>query len=485
MTSSGIELQARIESLQEHTPASKPPSHVEYALNLASAPAEADDEFKLPSLTNLIIVIGGSTIHQLSFFIVVSSVSLYSIHLGGDETFSGLVLGIPPVCGGLILLPLVALDGGRYRMPMFLSYGWLILGSILYSLAYPASHLYLILLGRMATGVGYTAFMYSKRYCSDPRIVGVRQRTMLAAWLVVGQGVGLTAGPFLGGLLYKVGFGNEVFNGYTSPGWVMAMTYFALTVGSVYLFRDVPALPAARSATSILRRFLRREKRKMPSSSVTPLDQQPSEQPSSAVRNPSFANLTWNQKGVLLTMSWFSMTNFFILASWEANIPIFTQHVFNYSPYNAGNFIALGGLVAFPVLFLNVLFSRRFQDRTTLAFGSSFGLAGLVLMLVLVTIEKVSKPLYFLCWCVVATGFNLATTCTLSLLSKQLPLEWNPWCSMVIQYAVYIGRVTGAVWGGAGLKVGEAKWLGLQIALVGIGSLMYTHLWKDLKAKTG
>ncbi|KAH8833324.1 hypothetical protein DL96DRAFT_720668 [Flagelloscypha sp. PMI_526] len=262
----------------------------------------------------------------------------------------------------------------------------------------------------------------------------------------------------------------------------MATIYFALAIGSVYLFRDVPALPAARSATGILRRLLRREKRK---SSLPPQGQRLSEQASSAVRNPSFANLTWNQRGVLLTMSWFSMTNFFILASWEANIPIFTQHLFNYSPYNAGNFIALGGLVSFPVLFLNVHFSKRFQDRTTLAFGSSLGLAGLVSMLVLVAIDKVSKPLYFLCWCLVATGFSIATTCTLSLLSKQLPLEWNPWCSMVIQYAVYIGRVTGSVWGGAGLKLGEVKWLGLQVALVGIGSVMYTHLWKNLKAKTG
>ncbi|KAH8804039.1 MFS general substrate transporter [Flagelloscypha sp. PMI_526] len=483
MASSGIELQTRIESPEGLISASSPPPHAETPLNLSSTPPETeDDEFKLPPLSNLIIVIGGNIVNHLSAFIIVSSVSLYSIHLGGDETFSGLVLGIPPVCSGLILLPLAALDGGRYRMPMFLSYGWLILGSILYSLAYPASFLYLILLGRMAAGVGNIAFMYSKRYCSDPRIVGVRQRTMLAAWLVVGQGVGLTAGPFLGGLLYKVGFGNEVFNGYTSPGWIMATIYFALAIGSVYLFRDVPALPAARSATGILRRLLRREKRK---SSLPPQGQRLSEQASSAVRNPSFANLTWNQRGVLLTMSWFSMTNFFILASWEANIPIFTQHLFNYSPYNAGNFIALGGLVSFPVLFLNVHFSKRFQDRTTLAFGSSLGLAGLVSMLVLVAIDKVSKPLYFLCWCLVATGFSIATTCTLSLLSKQLPLEWNPWCSMVIQYAVYIGRVTGSVWGGAGLKLGEVKWLGLQIALVGIGSVMYTHLWKNLKAKTG
>jgi hypothetical protein len=56
---------------------------------------------------------------------------------------------------------------------------------------------------------------------------------------------------------------------------------------------------------------------------------------------------------------------------------------------------------------------------------------------------------------------------------------------MVIQYSNYTGRVTGAVWGGAGLKVGETRWLGLQIALVGIGSIMYTNLWKGLKAKTG
>jgi hypothetical protein len=34
--------------------------------------------------------------------------------------------------------------------------------------------------------------------------------------LVLGQGIGMSAGPFLGGLLYKVGFRNDVFNGYTA-----------------------------------------------------------------------------------------------------------------------------------------------------------------------------------------------------------------------------------------------------------------------------
>lgn len=31
--------------------------------------------------------------------------------------------------------------------------------------------------------------MYCKRYCSDGRIVGMRQRTTLAGWLVLGQGL--------------------------------------------------------------------------------------------------------------------------------------------------------------------------------------------------------------------------------------------------------------------------------------------------------
>jgi len=54
----------------------------------------------------------------------------------------------------------------------------------------------------MVSGFSFTFFMYSKRYCSDPRIVGVRRRTTLAGFLVVGQVVGFSLGPFLGGLLW-------------------------------------------------------------------------------------------------------------------------------------------------------------------------------------------------------------------------------------------------------------------------------------------
>jgi hypothetical protein len=57
--------------------------------------------------------------------------------------------------------------------------------------------------------------------------------------------------------------------------------------------------------------------------------------------------------------------------------------------------------------------------------------------------------------------------------------------SLFIQWSNYTGRVTGAVWGGAGVKVGMTSYVGLQIAYVGLGSILCAALWHHLKAKTG
>ena len=48
-----------------------------------------------------------------------------------------------------------------------------LVGNILHGLTYYANWLYLVLMGRMVCGGGFTFFMYTKRYCTDPRIVGI------------------------------------------------------------------------------------------------------------------------------------------------------------------------------------------------------------------------------------------------------------------------------------------------------------------------
>ncbi|TFY50364.1 hypothetical protein EVG20_g11562 [Dentipellis fragilis] len=200
----------------------------------------ADPELKLPKMSSLVVMIALNALSQVSFFIIVSSSSKYAEYLGGSATFSGLVIGIPVVFAGVALIPLMRLDKGAYSMPLHFACANAILGHIFYGLAYRAHFLYLIFIGRIVVGFAFTNFMYSKRFCSDPRLVGIRRRTTLAGWLVVGQGVGFSVGPFVGGLLYKVGFGNEVFNGYTSPGWVMAVCWLLFWIIFPHMFQDVP-----------------------------------------------------------------------------------------------------------------------------------------------------------------------------------------------------------------------------------------------------
>ena len=49
---------------------------------------------------------------------------------------------------------------GKYRMPFNLAYISSAFGCMLYGLAYKANFLYLILIGRIVSGVGFVAFMY-------------------------------------------------------------------------------------------------------------------------------------------------------------------------------------------------------------------------------------------------------------------------------------------------------------------------------------
>ena len=62
----------------------------------------------------------------------------------------------------------------------------------------------------------------------------------LASFLVMGQGLGMSLGPFAGSLLYKVGFGNAILNGFTSPAWVMAVVWCIFWVCVRLFYVDIP-----------------------------------------------------------------------------------------------------------------------------------------------------------------------------------------------------------------------------------------------------
>ncbi|KAF8169936.1 membrane transporter [Pholiota molesta] len=427
------------------------PSNVqEFTRQVDSEITSEDDqtentEFKLPSLRSLFIILGGNALFQVSFFIVVSSASVYTQRLGGTAIFAGLTIGIPTIFSGIGLIFITRLDGKQYAKPLNIAYSAAILGNIIYALAYRVNWLYMILLGRIVSGFGFIAFLYSKRYCSDGRIVGIRQRTTLAGWLIIGQTFGFSTGPFFGGLLYKIGFKNRVFNGVTSPGWVMAMTWVIFGALSALIFEDVPPQPHPE-----------------------PLELIASTTPPNRTVEAMYDHVSSHQWRVIVCMCYFAMTS---------NIPIFTAKALGYSPYDAGNLIALGGISSFPFLLLNIRYARRIQDRVILAVGTFTGAVGLLIMLSTLLANKVTVGSLFICWFLIALGFNLASTST--------PDTWNGRISLAIQYSNTVGRVTGSILGGAGVKMGMVNYAIVQIVVVAVGGVMYVMLWRQLKAKTG
>ena len=93
---------------------------------------EENPEFKLPSLPSLFIIIGGNALFQVnelimwtfseltqvqfSFFVIISSASVYAERLGGSAAFSGLIMGIPTAFSGIALIFITRSDGGIVRL---------------------------------------------------------------------------------------------------------------------------------------------------------------------------------------------------------------------------------------------------------------------------------------------------------------------------------------------------------------------------------
>lgn len=151
----------------------------------------------------------------------------------------------------------------------------------------------------------------------------------------------------------------------------------------------------------------------------------------SAPTVPQHFHMSRTQWGVAATMSWWAMCSFFLLGSWESMIPVFTSsnspaNPFNFSPFAAGNMIALGGACTIPFLLLNLHYGRRMQDRNTLAIGSAIGMIGLLIAISIISTQNVNYGSFFVAWFLVALGFNITSTVTIALLSKQMPSECEP-----------------------------------------------------------
>ncbi|KAL9937447.1 hypothetical protein V8E36_003856 [Tilletia maclaganii] len=498
-------------------------------LELAERPQATDDasnaglaeleEHKLPPLAHLAIVLSMNLMLNISFFIIIPSAPAYATTLGAPTWFSGLCIGISTAAAGMLLIPVSRRYKLAYKTPFMGSCVCFIMGNIIYAFAGVANTAWLMAVGRVVGGMGNVSWMLVKRYITDPRIVGTRRRTMLSAWLVTSQVLGMAIGPFSGGLLTKIGGfrrAGRIWNGFSSPSWLVAGLWAGFLVAVLLVFEDPPGSSPTTTLCDDLKRLTsRRRKSKADSVDLKMRVKDKVEYPEGVVQRQGYTSaqpqndsivsipasrtvdaaatapairLTPAQWASLGMMCWFAQSGWFTLGAWEANLPVFGADALGWTEEKAGNILALGAIVVLPMLFALVFLAKYIQDRVILSAGISIGLCGLIVHMVTLTPgleHTINFGSYFFSWIMVALGYNMMSTVTLSLLSKQVPPELNNYTSVIIQLSNYCGRLGGAFWGTAVDQVGQRTILSLELAFTLIGALGTIVLWKKMSALKG
>ncbi|KAK6920205.1 Major facilitator superfamily, partial [Dillenia turbinata] len=185
---------------------------------------------------SLLLNLVNAFLYMANTYIIVPTADDYSISLGVAATVCGVVIGSMAVAQLFSSVYFSAWSNNSYLRPLMFSSFLLLLGNILYALAYDLNSIFVLLVGRLFCGLG-SARAVNRRYISE--CVPVKLRMQASAAFVSASALGMASGPAVAFLLetdfkiYKFTF-NEV----TLPGWLMATAWFVYLLLLWLYFRE-------------------------------------------------------------------------------------------------------------------------------------------------------------------------------------------------------------------------------------------------------
>lgn len=190
---------------------------------LPSHPGEdvEKQEFHLMSLS---LNLASTFLYMVNTYIIVPTANDYATSLGAAATVSGLIIGCMPIAQLVSSVYLSAWSNRSYFRPLLFSSIVLVIGNLVYAVAYNLDSLYILLLGRLLCGLG-SARAVNRRYITD--CVPLKMRLRFSAYFVISSAMGMACGPALSGLLeFNTSVLGLTLNANTLPGWVMSALWF-------------------------------------------------------------------------------------------------------------------------------------------------------------------------------------------------------------------------------------------------------------------
>ncbi|CAN6218437.1 unnamed protein product [Urochloa humidicola] len=337
---------------------------------------------------SLVLNLVNTFLYMVNTYIIVPTADDYATSLGAAATVCGVIIGSMAVAQIFSSVYFSAWSNRSYFRPLLFSSVVLLLGNVMYALAYDLNSLVILLVGRLLCGLG-SARAVNRRYISD--CVPPRIRMQASAAFVSASALGMACGPALAGVLQtNVKVSVLTINQDTLPGWVMAFGWFVYLIWLWISFRE-PALDADMkdfhegSSSSSSSRYSEQEELEqglaqqlMPPSNE---DDQAGQGERSTLRPASSVVSAYR----LLTPSVKFQLLIYFMLKYAMEIllsesSVVTSYYFGWNTSTIAVFLAILGLTVLPVnAIVGTYISNMFEDRQILLASEVLLLLGILL----------------------------------------------------------------------------------------------------------
>ncbi|KAF0898463.1 hypothetical protein E2562_007297 [Oryza meyeriana var. granulata] len=360
---------------------------------------------------SLVLNLANTFLYMVNTYIIVPTADDYATSLGAAATVCGVIIGSMTVAQVFSSVYFSAWSNRSYFRPLLFSSVVLLLGNVMYALAYDLESLTILLIGRALCGMG-SARAVNRRYISD--CVPPRIWMQASAAFVSASALGMACGPSLAGLLQtNFSLYGLTINQITSPGWIMAFGWLVYLIWLWISFQEPALGPDAidfyeGSSTSTSTRYVEQEKMEqgftehlLPSQASLDQDEDDSGdnesnetlsstaalRPASSVAS-AYTLLTPSVKVQLLI---YFMLKYAMEILLSESIVI-TSYYFGWNISTVSVFLAILGLSVLPVnAIVGTYISNMFEDRQILLASEIVLLVGVMLSFSLTSTYTVAQ----------------------------------------------------------------------------------------------
>ena len=348
-------------------------------LKLESHPLNPLEDY--PDFMTVLLSVFSSFIHLTNFYILTLSAKDFSLYVGMDAEYSGLLSAANWASAVVFTFVYSFWSNYQYKLPTFICALFVVIGDFTYLLAYPYKSPALMLAGRLLIGIG-GARVINRRYIAT--YVHPRARTFWNSVFVAGSIIGRGLGPYISTWLLDINISLSFIeiNKFTSAPLLMGSVWLVYSILVLIFFKEPEIAP----------------------------NKQSSAQDDGKSLLPLYV--------VLLALVVPKMVH----EAFVTSVPIVAPDYFDWSDEYIGSYIALMSLGIAPVHIFIAYTSKYIEDRQFIFAALIFTFVG-SLLLVDFGIGGGFEVQYVAGTVIMFIGMNMDDGVTASLLSKILPVK--------------------------------------------------------------